>query len=199
MKLLLVTGDLLLPYVDSLIPNCPHRIDTVYLPKLTPDAVRSALKGVSGYDAVLLPDGAAALDDDGLACGDIPLILPRVHNCVSLLIGAHAYRRIFCEYNGGVCWYLPSGRRELYFSPSADCACLCYIADTALGIRDDSVAARAAAQRSERDFFSAESDIEILHRLLWGDWDDVSFQTVEPGGVAVTTSTRELVAQDMSL
>ncbi|MEM1485238.1 hypothetical protein V6615_10200 [Oscillospiraceae bacterium PP1C4] len=175
MKLLLVASLPLRPYLECLLPEFSHEIDVFYLPDdsgIDFASIQRLILNAHDYDAIVCADGAAVVCDQGLTAGEIPLVFPRVHNCISLLLGsAQAYRGLFSRFDGQLCWALPNAESILTFIPSADCTCLCYLADTLLGLRDSSLSARTAAQENGWDYFHVESDVLLLKRLLRGDWD----------------------------
>ena len=180
MKLLLAASAPLRPYLERMLPASPHRIDPVYLPA-APDnqTLGGLIADAADYDALLLADGEVWLPEDGapIASCARPIILPRVHSAASLLLGPARYRRLFRRFDGGVCWRLPICTEPLFDSARGDCMCLCYLADTSLGLPDESLAARAAAQENGWDFFEEESDLSLLARLLAGAWDSDAFDS----------------------
>lgn len=59
-------------------------------------------------DAILLGYGLCSMGTVGLKARSIPLVIPRAHDCISLLLGSREkYQEIFDKYNGGVYWYSP--------------------------------------------------------------------------------------------
>lgn len=177
MKLLLAASAPLRPYLERMLPACPHRIDPVFLPSVPDEqALHRLLADAAAYDALLLADGDVWLPEDGAPIASArPIILPRVHSAASLLLAPDRYRRLFRRFDGGVCWRLPLCSEPLFDSARGDCTCLCYLADTSLGLPDESLAARAAAQENGWDFFEEESDPSLLARLLSGAWDSDAF------------------------
>lgn len=175
MKFFLAASSSLRSCLEVLIPNSPHQFDVLYLSEQSlddPDLIQKHISGASGYDAILLADGAGFVSENGLQAGEIPLVIPRVHNCISLLLGgSDAYRNLFARFNGELCWALPEAGSELCFIPRGDCTCLCYLADTELNLNDASLGARAIAQKNGWDYFQVENDLSLLNRLLTGDWE----------------------------
>jgi len=59
------------------------------------------------YDAVVLGYGLCGNGITGLRAGEIPLVVPRVHDCVSVFLGGHD--RYMEEFNRepGTFWYIP--------------------------------------------------------------------------------------------
>lgn len=198
MKLLLITDQPLMPYLERLIPHSPHTIETFTLTEedaRVPAQTRAVLAKATGFDAALLLPGAAAIPAKGLRAGGFPLVIPRVHNSVSLLLGAEAYRRQFARYDGKLCYSLPACTQEIFISPAAECQCLCYLADTTLGLHDTSLSARIIAQHHDWDYFHLESDPAPLVRLLAGDWQHPETLLLAPGARVVQTYRRDLLEQ----
>jgi len=91
---------------------CPHRIDLEFLRKGLHDLetsdmlsrVQSTLDDVGPdgrYDAVLL--GYARCNDGlvGLEARDVPLVIPRAHDCITMFFGSRqGYQRYFDEHPG---------------------------------------------------------------------------------------------------
>ena len=196
MKLNLIASIPLRPVIERMLSASPHRLEPVYLPAARADRpafLRERIARAEGFVALLLADGAELLDGEGLAAGAVPLVLPRVHNCVSLLLGgAPRYRGLFGLHGGELCWRAPLCAEELFFTPRADCSALCYLADTTLGLPDESIEARAAARKNGWDYFAEEIDPALLARLLAGGWEGDDFVTVPAGGRVVPTYTQEL-------
>ncbi len=198
MKLFVFACPSLQLYLEKLLPNCPHEVDVFWLPEQSRADVgliiREQLAQADGYDAVILADGGCLLPEDGLSSNGIPLVIPRVHNTVSLLLGgADPYRRLFLRFGGGIAWYLPNSGKELLDCPRAECACLCYLADTQLLLPDDSLAARSLAHRNSWDFFTAETDYSLLTALLNGDWEDPRIAVVAEGETAKPSYNQAII------
>ncbi|MBQ2956058.1 MAG: DUF1638 domain-containing protein [Clostridia bacterium] len=59
-------------------------------------------------DAIILGYGLCSMGTVGLKAGKHPLIIPRVHDCITLLLGSREkYQELFDKYSGGVYWYSP--------------------------------------------------------------------------------------------
>lgn len=57
------------------------------------------------YDAVLLGYGLCGGGTVGLQARDVPLVIPRVHDCVSLLLGEAKRYELESDKNPGTYWY----------------------------------------------------------------------------------------------
>lgn len=102
-----------------LAATSPHLIEVEFLPKglhdlKTPDmlakvqAAVDAVKPGDGYEAIIL--GYARCNDGliGLEAREIPLVIPRAHDCITFLFGSRkAYRDYFDGHPGT--FYLSSG------------------------------------------------------------------------------------------
>lgn len=196
MKLNLIASIPLRPVLERMLPASPHRLETAFLPTDRADwpaFLHEQFAHAEGFDALLLADGAELLAEEGLAAGSVPLVLPRVHNCASLLLGGAArYRALFRLHGGELCWRTPLCGEELFFTPRADCSALCYLADTTLGLPDESLSARAGAQENGWDYFAEEIDPSLLEQLLAGNWEGDGIVTVPAGGRVRPTFTQEL-------
>jgi len=88
-----------------------------------------------GYDAILL--GYARCNDGvaGLAARDVPLVIPRAHDCITMFFGSRqAYRRYFDEHPGT--YYLTTGWTERGNFDSVDAAGLLQQTGGATGVMD---------------------------------------------------------------
>ncbi len=192
MKLSLIAAALLHPFLERMLPLSPHTV-SLFLSDTGRQEIVKEVADLPGCDAILLLDGAEAVPPEGLAADDTPLILPRVHNGVALLLGgSEPYRKLFLQYEGRICWQAAGSDEPVFPVPQGDCACLCYLADTALGIPDTGLQARAYAQRHGLDFFEVETDLSLLRRLLSGDWETPDILRIMPGQAVRAGFTREL-------
>lgn len=57
------------------------------------------------YDAILLVYGMCGNSTVGLAARDTPLVIPRVHDCISLYLGSHDRYMAEFEQHPGTYWY----------------------------------------------------------------------------------------------
>ena len=59
-------------------------------------------------DGILLGFGLCSMGIVGLKTRRYPLIVPRAHDCITVLLGSsERYRELFDEYDGGIYWYSP--------------------------------------------------------------------------------------------
>lgn len=88
---------------------------------LTPSKLRAALQRTidrieeeaqdpdnNPCDAILLGYGLCSMGIVGLHTRHIPLVIPRAHDCITLLLGGRErYQQLFEAHSGGVYWYSP--------------------------------------------------------------------------------------------
>lgn len=105
-----------------LAATCPHVVDVEFMPKglhnlETPDMVArlqaavDAVPAEAGYEAVLL--GYARCNDGlvGIEARELPLVLPRAHDCITLLFGSRdRYDEYFNAFPGT--YYMSTGWAE---------------------------------------------------------------------------------------
>ena len=187
MTLTLLADAALRPYLEQLIPYSPHDFRIVYLSSTPPGRQRQIahlLETTGDCDAIVLLDGVDLIPEDGWQAGEIPLILPNVHNMIALLLGGRtAYRRLFEQYQGGICWALPGQRTEHCTTVREDCHLLCLLADAQLNLPDDSVYAQMIAQYNNWDFIRVPTNLSLLESLLGGNWSGTDYLVVQPGEV----------------
>ena len=92
----------------------PHIVD-VTLQRLglheDPDDLRSRLQGVvdsaegEGYDAVALAYGLCGKSTAGLVARDIPVVMPRAHDCITLFLGSRERYKSAFDSCPGTYWY----------------------------------------------------------------------------------------------
>ncbi|MBC8585900.1 DUF1638 domain-containing protein [Youxingia wuxianensis] len=201
MKLSLLACSPLQPYLSRLLDNCPNQVDVTYLPqeKLCAQeqlftAIKEYIDGVRDSDGIILTTGVCGMETFALQAGEVPLIIPRVHNCISLILGnADHYRAMFEKYSGNLAWYLPSYPEILFCGAKEDCQCLAYLADTQLNIPDSSLSARVAAAAKQLDFIQVESDSSLLARLVYGKWCSDDILVTPPHGAVTASFDRRLI------
>jgi len=103
------------------ISRSPHKIDIEFFPKglhdigapKMLDKLQQALGSVeqSSYDAILFGYGLCNNGLVGLQATEIPLIIPRAHDCISLFLGGKDRYRKYFDANPGA-YYLTTGWLE---------------------------------------------------------------------------------------
>jgi hypothetical protein len=110
MRLKLIACQVLTREMNSAISRSPHTIETEILPMGLHDlgvAMRPHLQeridaaDKDGYDAILLGYALCGRGTEGLRAGKTPLVIPRAHDCIGLLMGSRArYMAYFEEHSG---------------------------------------------------------------------------------------------------
>lgn len=102
-----------------LAAHSQHIIDIKWLEQQlhnTPEKLRAQLQKEihevedenETYDAILLGYGLCSNGIQGLRSHKTPLIVPRGHDCMTLLLGSkERYQKLFDQYSGGIYWYSP--------------------------------------------------------------------------------------------
>jgi hypothetical protein len=111
MRLKLIGCGLLLRELSAAIVHSPHLIDAQYMPAGLHDkgarSMRRALQeeidavGAAGYDAVVLGYALCGMGLAGLKAPAIPLVIPRAHDCITLLMGSRAKYSDYFQANSG--------------------------------------------------------------------------------------------------
>ncbi|MGQ9729846.1 MAG: DUF1638 domain-containing protein [Candidatus Zipacnadales bacterium] len=110
MKLKVVACGVFEPELTVLAPQTPHQIDLHFLqaelhsvPHSLREQAQTAIDAAvgQGYDAIVLGYGLCGRGTSGLLARDCPVIIPRVHDCLTLFLGSREeYRRQFARHPG---------------------------------------------------------------------------------------------------
>ncbi len=71
------------------------------------DVTRAQLESGLRYDAIVLAYGLCGRSTAGLTARDIPVIIPRAHDCITLFLGSRARYDEEHEKQPGTYWYSP--------------------------------------------------------------------------------------------
>lgn len=102
--------------IEHVAPLSTHSVDVEILTMGLHDlgaSMRSHLQDridasdASGYHALLLGYGLCGRGTDGLRAGSTPLVLPRVHDCIGMLMGGHGRYQAYFEGHPGVYYRSP--------------------------------------------------------------------------------------------
>ena len=197
-------------------------IDIVSMPQglhNTPDILRSevqkALQKTTDesdrpYDAALLGYGLCSNGIVGLSA-DIPIIIPRGHDCITLLLGSKEKYKQYFDSHRGVYWYspgwiesgtMPSQKRcedqlaeyiQKYGPDNADYLMqteqtwmkeyqwATYVDWDLPGNDDYKKFTKEAAQYLQWNYDEIKGESSLMQQLLDGRWDPDKFLTVPPG------------------
>lgn len=103
----------------------PHIVDVELLRQGlhdTPADLRTKLQAQidamvgQGYDAIVLGYGLCGKATEGLIARDVPLVVPRAHDCITLFLGSRERYQHEFEQNSGTYWfahdYIERGKRN---------------------------------------------------------------------------------------
>ncbi len=199
--------------------RCPDEVQIRYLPQSlhrSPERLRESLQQVIDEVAtsaaeIVLGYGLCSNGLVGLRARQQPLIVPRVHDCIALLMGSRtAYQEAFARRPGS--YYLtrgwidhdrdPLGTLEQDYVPrvgreDAEWALreelknythLVYLRTKADAIGDYQSRAAANARFLEKELAEVESSAEYLERLLTGPHEHPDFCVIPPGAVVTQSS-----------
>jgi len=111
MRLLLVGCGILLRELSDAIVRSPNLIDANYLPtglhdtgsKLMREAIQQAIDNAEGkgYEAIALGYALCGTGLAGVRARSVPVVIPRAHDCIALLMGSREkYQKYFNENPG---------------------------------------------------------------------------------------------------
>ena len=206
----------------SCAARSPNIIDIVLMPQglhEEPDKLRSevqkALAGITddkdrNYDAILLGYGLCSNGIVGLSA-ELPVVVPRGHDCITLILGSKELYKQYFDSHRGVYWYSPgwiehsdqpSKERyervlkeytEKYGADNAE-----YLLQTEQtwmkeyswatyvdwGLLENTEYKEFTKQCAEFlgwNYDEIKGDSGLMQRLVDGVWDDSEFLKIEPG------------------
>ena len=102
--------------VEYLLPKVEQDVEVVWFEKglhATPHELRRRLQdeidrtSADDFDALVIVYGLCGRGTSGLEAKDVPLVIPKAHDCITLLIGSKERYRWYFETHSGVYWYSP--------------------------------------------------------------------------------------------
>jgi len=114
MKLKCLTCEALTRPVYLCAAHSPHRVEVSLFriglhnhPLNLRDQLQAQIDALAGqdYEAILLAYGLCGQATAGLIARDIPLVIPRAHDCITLFLGSRARYREQFETRPGTYWY----------------------------------------------------------------------------------------------
>jgi hypothetical protein len=112
MRLKLISCEVLYREMCAAVARSPHQVDVEFLPKGLHDlggaSMRDRIQKVvdtvetARYEAVLLGYALCGNGAAGLTAKAVPLVIPRAHDCIALLLGSRQRYQDYFEKNPGV-------------------------------------------------------------------------------------------------
>ena len=116
-RLKCISCEVLARAVYGYASQTPHVVNVEVLGKALhnrPEGLRKQLQDLIAncssqrYDAVILAYGLCGRAAAGLRAGEIPLVIPRAHDCITLFLGSREKYREEFEKEPGTFWFIPS-------------------------------------------------------------------------------------------
>jgi hypothetical protein len=229
-RLKLISCEVLYREMCAAVARSPHQVDLEFLPKGLHDlggpAMRARLQKAADrvdatqYEAVLLGYALCGNGVAGLVSRNLPLVIPRAHDCIALLMGGRDRYRIYFENHPGVFFrstgWLERGQDldqaalliarygedngrylfEQFNGYQRNYRKLAYIAT---GLEPDGSFERRAREEAARhgwQFETIRGDLRLFERLVAGDWDDNDFLVVPPGWRVKPTYDRGIIEKE---
>jgi hypothetical protein len=125
MHLKLLTCEVFAREIAAALRDTPHQIDLQFFSKGLHEApcqsmrerLQEAIDAVgSGYDAVIMAYGLCRYGTEGLQARSIPLVIPRAHDCITILLGSKERYSEYREQHPGA-FYRSTGWLERRRNP----------------------------------------------------------------------------------
>ena len=149
-------------------------------------------------DAILIGCGLCGMGEEGIISRRYPMVVPRAHDCMTLLLGSpQRYREIFEENCGEIAFYAPElGQQGLLEAanrlPAGVSTLGCLLPENDPRAR---LEAKALAQANRLDYREYIRDNAMITGLLEGQWDESLFLVLDPGQRCLPSFTREIVTK----
>ncbi|MDR3556290.1 MAG: DUF1638 domain-containing protein [Syntrophobacteraceae bacterium] len=190
----------------ALDTHCPYRFAWVESGlHLVPGSLRLRLQEeldrMNGAQRVLLAFGICGGAVTGLKTGNFQLVIPRVDDCITLLLGSAEIKRrcagrggvyfltrgwlegeanIWKEYHATLARFGPERTERIYRKMLAHYKFLGLIDTGAYELSDLLPRAREICAALQLELLTLEGQDQYLRRLLQGPWDEDYFATIPP-------------------
>ena len=115
MKLKLIGCGVFRPELSALVEECENEIDLEFLPQglhATPDTLRRELQAAidatspaDGYNAIVVGYGLCSRGAAGITARNLPVIIPRIHDCIAAFLGSHKRYTEEFRRHPGTYWF----------------------------------------------------------------------------------------------
>ena len=189
-----------LAWIDAQLHNVKSRFR---------DAVQEILDGSDGYQAVLFATSFCGNAVQGLQARGAPLVIPRVDDCISLLLGGVQKKHrllssyfltdgwlrgrdnIWNEYQRAIRRYGEETAQQIFHVMLSNYRKLTLLDTGCYDLEASKVQAAPIADAFSLELTVEPASIDYLRRLLTGPWEPEQFLTVPPH----ETITGELLTQ----
>jgi hypothetical protein len=230
-RLKLVSCEVLYREMCAVVARSPHQVDVEFLPKGLHDIgstrmlarLQEAVDAAPArpYDAVLFGYALCGNGIAGLRAREVPLVVPRAHDCITLFLGSRARYQAYFDAHPGV-YFKTTGWLERGEAPQGQVQLFAGFEDLSrrfgeenaryilhemtahyrqitfieMGVEPDARfenQAREQAAGCGWTFEKERGDMGLMRRLVEGDWPPEDFLVVPPGHVVRPTYDETIV------
>lgn len=221
-RLVLVTCSVLDAEIRGMLSSCPNIVDIRWMEQglhNEPDKLREQVQATvnaiehdrTDIDAIVLGYGICSRGLEGVHTRRCKLVIPRAHDCITLLLGSKERYAQYVANHPGTYWYSPGWNKyhtppgperyqqrydeyvQKYGEENAE-----FLMETeqhwfstydratyvhlTIGVTDQDLQyTRDCADWLKWQYDEVQGDPKLLHDLLAGRWDDERFLVLEPG------------------